>query len=102
MGWACYGTWVPLLWFFPDPEAALAQLERDRSKVRMHLAVTRVLDQLEADSTHESVRRIRFHDPPVWCVKVTAAGEEWVVLWQPHPTEADSAVVRYIGPASFA
>jgi hypothetical protein len=60
-----------------------------------------VVDQLEADPANRSVRRIRFSNG-LWCVTVVADGEEWVILWEPHPTDPDGFVAQYLGPASFA
>jgi len=93
---------MPRVWILPAPDATLAALEADPGRSLLLDGVNRVLDQLEVDPADDRVRRIRFQNPPLWCVRVFAGGEEWVVLWRPHATEPDVAVVQYIGPASFA
>jgi hypothetical protein len=86
--------------FDPDADAALSRLEAAGSLLLQR--VNQVLDWLEADPAEPRVRRVRFHRPALWCVTVAAGDEEWAVLWEPHATEADVVVVRYLGPASFA
>ncbi|MGI8984721.1 MAG: hypothetical protein ACR2HM_09365 [Acidimicrobiales bacterium] len=61
-----------------------------------------VLDWLEADPTDPRVRRVRFHQPLLWCVTVVAGDDEWAALWEPHPTEPNAVAIHYLGPASFA
>lgn len=87
---------------FPGPDATLAALEGDSSRALLLEAVNRVLDMLEVDPTDDRLRRQRFQNPPLWCVKVVAIGEEWIILWRRHPTDRDIVVVQYVGPASFA
>ncbi len=87
------------LWFDPDANKAVARPESEGSLLGRR--VVEVLDWLEADPSDPRVRRIRFHHPALWCVTVVAGEEEWAVLWEPHDTEPDAVVVRYVGPASF-
>ena len=90
------------LWFDPEADAALAALENDPSRSRMFERIQDLLDLLESDPGDARVRRVRFHQPALWCVTVFAAEEEWAILWEPHPTMADVVVVQYVGPATFA
>lgn len=88
-------------YFDADADAALTRLENDPNRHRLLAAINGVLDQLEADPGHWSVRRNRFTNG-LWCVTVVGDDEEWVILWEPHPDDPDGFVVQYLGPASFA
>jgi hypothetical protein len=88
-------------YFDADADAALTRLENDPNRPRLLAAVNALLDQLEADPGHWSVRRIRFSNG-LWCITVVADNEEWVVLWEPHPEDPEGLLVQYLGPASFA
>ena len=44
------------------------------------------------------LRRNRFTDG-LWAISVSASGEDWTVLWEPHPDDFDGVVVQYAGPA---
>jgi hypothetical protein len=93
---------VGQLWFDLDADRALKGLEADPGEARMLARVEAVLDLLERDAGDTTLRRVRFRDPPFWCVTVVAGEEERVILWEPHPTETDDVIVHYLGPASFA
>lgn len=90
------------LWFDAEADSVLADLEIDKSRVRLCERVQAVLRQLELDPGDSSLRRHRFQDPPVFCVTATGNGEVWAILWRLHPERPDIAQVVYIGPASFA
>ena len=93
---------VATVWLFPAPEAELARLQKDPSRARLLGAVNRVLDQLEDDPKHRSVRMRRFQSRPLWGVTIISGREEYVLLWEPHPTGPDDVAVRYLGPAPIA
>ncbi len=90
------------LWFDEEADASLRRLENDDGRPHLLQAINRVLDQLEADPGHASVRRIRFQVPALWCVTVVADNEEWAILWEPHPDHPTEVTVHYVGPASFS
>jgi hypothetical protein len=92
---------VAELFFDEHADEALTKLERESSRPRLRAAVNRALDQLEADPRDKSVRRHRFTNG-LWCVTFSDDEEDWVLLWESHPTEPDGIVVQYLGPASFA
>jgi hypothetical protein len=93
---------VPLLYFDTDADTALARLEADPSQSLLLRRMNELLDVLETDPADPRVRRVRFQRPRLWCFTVFTADEEWAVLWEPHPEEADAVIVRYLAPASFA
>ena len=90
------------LWADPVPRNALLELRHDESRRALLSAVLRVLAQLRADPADASVRLIRFHTPPLWCVPIRSSEDEWVLLWEPHPERTGAVAIRYLGPASFA
>lgn len=89
------------VWFDAEADAAVARLEHDPVRPGLRHAVNRVLDQLETDPGHHSVRRHRFQQG-LWCVTVSGDDEGWATLWEPHPGIDGGVVVQYIGPALFA
>jgi hypothetical protein len=88
-------------WFRLEADEALTRHETDPSARRLLNRVQAVLDLLESDPRHESLRRRRFRAPPLWCVTVVAGNDVRAILWEPHPTEPDDVFVHYIGPDSF-
>ncbi len=93
---------MALLFFDPDADHVLAQLESDASSGVLLQRVNEALDWQEADSSDPRVRRMRFRQPALWCVTIVAGEDEWAILWEPLHGENDAVVVRYLGPASFA
>ena len=89
---------VATLYFDFDADAALTRLERDPQRRALAAAMDRVLLRLETHPGDASLRRNRFTNG-LWAISVSASGEDWFVLWEPHPDEADSVVVQYVGPA---
>lgn len=87
-----------------DEEALrrLEALEADPTRSRLAMAVNDILDLLELDPGDGRLRRERFQAPPLWFVRISAADETWALLWEPHPTEANTVVVQYLGDASFS
>ncbi|MFM8861861.1 MAG: hypothetical protein ACKOIA_05300 [Acidimicrobiia bacterium] len=92
---------MPELWFDHEAERALRSLERDRARGALARRLDDVLDLLERDPGSVELRRHRFVTG-LWGVVVGSDDENWIVLWEPHPTIADAIVVQYVGPASFA
>lgn len=90
------------LWFDAEADAALGRLENDPVRPALRQAVHRVLDQLEADPSHRSVRGRRFAVARLWCVTVSGDDEAWAILWEPHPEIDGDVRIQYLGPASFA
>ncbi|MDP1806075.1 MAG: hypothetical protein Q8K72_12970 [Acidimicrobiales bacterium] len=89
------------LWLDPDAGETLRAIEADAVRSVLAHRLNDVLDRLESNPGDASLRRHRFYRPALWCVLVEAQGEDWAVLWEPHPTQADDVIVRYLGPASF-
>jgi len=92
---------MPELWFDASADRALRSLDRDPSRRALAARIDEVLDALERDPGRAELRRHRFMIG-LWGVIVGADGEQWIVLWEPHPTTDDAIAVQYIGPASFA
>lgn len=89
------------LWFDEEADAALTALASDAARQELYQRLDDVLARLEADPGDATLRRHRFQEVDLWCVVVPVDDEQWVVLWEPHPTHDDAAVVQYIGPSSF-
>ena len=89
---------VATLYFDFDADAALTRLERDPQRRALAAAMDRVLLRLETHPGDASLRRNRFTNG-LWAISVSGSGEDWFVLWEPHPDEADGVVVQYVGPA---
>ena len=85
--------------FMPDTLTAWDLLNADPSKVVMVDRLNDFLDLLESDPGASACRQRRFTSPPVWCVIVKDADEDYAVLWEPD--DAGDPVVHYVGPASF-
>ncbi len=85
--------------FEPDAYDAYVKITDERVLDRLD----EVLDQLERDPGAATVRQHRFVDPPVWCVVVPAAGEDWAVLWDldSETEDAPTVIVHYIGVADL-
>ena len=91
---------MPELWFSPSADRALDELERAATRSKLRDRVDAVLDALELDPGRAELRRHRFLIG-LWGVIVAGDGEEWIVLWEPHPSIDDAVTIHYIGPASF-
>lgn len=91
----------------PGAREGLALLEGDPSRQVLADRMNATLDSLENDPTSSAVRPRRFTDPPVWCITVSGATEDWWILWREHehpsgPDHPDNGIphVIYIGPAA--
>jgi hypothetical protein len=84
---------VAELYFTDDADRQLAALEADPKLSRVVAKLHETLGRLETDQLDPRVRRERFTTGH-WVVPVRAAGETWVILWQPYE---DSALVSYVG-----
>lgn len=89
------------VWLDPDPFEAKRTVDADPTRSGSARRIDVVLDRLESNPGDPSLRRHRFHQPALWCVLVEAQGETWAVSWEPHPTNDDAVIIRYLGPASF-
>lgn len=60
-------------------------------------AVNAVLDQLEEHPTVASVRRRRYFNA-MWGVVIRGPDEDWLILWEAHPTIDGDVLIQYLGP----
>lgn len=91
-----------MLRFDPEPAEAYRRLRKDDTRAELFRQVREVCAQLDADHGQGHLRRHRFAAPPLWYVTVRDRTDAWVILWEEWPGDAADAVVRYLGPASFA
>ncbi len=91
------------LFFSPEADQVLDELERDDSKDTLVNAIWDILDLItekpgSAQARHRALRTTGGHS--VWLVPVRGLYEDkaWVVLWQPRD---EDALIAYIGPADF-
>ncbi len=89
------------LYFDPEADATLTALEADKTRQDLADRVSETLDTLEREPDNPTVRRRRFQIG-LWGIPVSGSGEDWIILWEPHPELADAIVVHHVGPASFA
>jgi len=92
---------MPELWLDPAADRILDALAADATRRRLAERIEAVLDALERDPGRAELRRHRFMIG-LWGVVVAADGDEWVVLWESHPTIDDAIIIHYVGPASFS
>jgi hypothetical protein len=88
------------LYFDEEADRTLTALDADPTRAQLAERVNEVLDALERDPGSATLRRHRFQIG-VWGVVVSGSGDDWIVLWEPHPTLDDAVIIQYIGPASF-
>jgi hypothetical protein len=91
-----------LLRFDPEPAEAYRRLRKDEDRAGLLRQVRETCAQLDADHGQGHLRRHRFAEPPLWYIAVRDRDEVWVILWEQWPGDPADAVVRYLGPASFA
>ena len=80
-----------------ETDEAMDRLESDSTRTELLTATRRALRTLEEDPGQSEVRRHRFSNG-LWAVLLFGAGEEWILLREPNPSDADEVVVRYLGP----
>lgn len=85
-----------------DPDAnRLDALENDPTRERLAAAVLAALRRIAENPGDAGVRRHRYQAVDAWGVMASGDGEDWIILWQLHPSEPDVILVPYVGPASF-
>lgn len=87
-----------------EPEAAAAYDALDTQPVRLREAIEAVLDQLETDPGHESVRRRTRRTSQgdvIWKVDIRSRAEDWTLLWIEHPGQAGDVLILYLGPSRY-
>lgn len=73
-------------------------LVADPQRWQLAHSLAQSLVRLDADPGDVEFRRRRYLARPVYGFLVRGGDEEALVLWQPHPTNADDVVVRYLSP----
>jgi hypothetical protein len=91
-----------VLRFDPDPAEVYRRLRKDDARSELFRQVRDVCAQLDNDHGQAQLRRHRFAAPPLRYVTVRDRSETWVILWEEWPSDPADAVVRFLGPASFA
>lgn len=89
---------------FWEAEAAATYDAIDGQPTRLGDAVESVLDQLEADPGHESVRRRTRRTSKgdvIWKVDIRLRAEDWTLLWIEHPKHAGDVLILYLGPSQY-
>jgi hypothetical protein len=89
------------LYFDSQADATLTALERNDSMRVLAELLDEALDLLAREPDGARVRRRRFQIG-LWGIPVSGSGEDWIILWEPHPHKDEAVIVHYIGPASFA
>ncbi|WP_449060878.1 type II toxin-antitoxin system RelE/ParE family toxin [Planomonospora algeriensis] len=87
--------------FDPQARDAYALLEKAAGSGRLLDAIDDALDLLEADPGDGRVRRRSFRDG-LWGVPVRDRSEDWLIIWEQDPDDADVVIVRYLGADPFA
>lgn len=91
-----------MLRFDPEPAEAYRRLRKDDTRADLFRQVRDMCAELDADHGQGRLLRHRFAAPPLWYLTVRDRTETWVILWEEWPDDPADAVVRYLGPASFA
>jgi hypothetical protein len=85
-----------------DPQALQAYAILEKAGADMLLdAIDDALDALEADPGSAAVRRRSFGDG-LWGISVRDRTDDYLIIWEPDPSEDDLVVVRYLGIDPFA
>lgn len=87
-----------------DPEAADAfrQLRKDDSRSELFTKVREYCHELDSGHGRTHLRRPRFTNPSLWYITMGERDDTWVILWESVPSDPSDAVIRCLGPASFA
>lgn len=68
-------------------------------------AVDRMLDLLERDPGDSLLRRrsllLQQSRTTLWKVEIRGSGDEWSLLWMPHPKLSEDVLVVYLGPVQY-
>lgn len=91
-----------MLRFDPEPAEAYRELRKNDAQAELFSRVRQACGELDADHGQAHLRRHRFTQPPLWYITIADRTDTWVILWEPSPDHPDDAIIRYIGPASFA
>lgn len=82
----------------PAADDAMTRQESDPHRQQLLAATRRALARLEEDPGQAGVRRQRFSNG-LWAVPVSGNGEDWAILWEPNPDDAEEVLITYLGPA---
>jgi hypothetical protein len=85
--------------YAPEVAAAYESLDKAGSGALLD-AIDDALDQLEADPGSAAARRRAFAGG-AWGITVRTRDDDWLVIWEPDPSEDDVIRVRYLGPDPF-
>lgn len=91
-----------MLRFDPEPAEAYRALRKNPAQADLFDRVREVCGELNADHYRAHLRRHRFTRPPLWYITVAGRTGTWVILWEESPEDPGDAIIRYLGPASFA
>jgi hypothetical protein len=91
-----------VLRFDPEPAEVYRALRKSAAQSDLFDRVRQVCSELNDDHGQAHLRRHRFTQPPLWYITVADRTETWVILWEQSPGDPADAIIRYIGPASFA
>ena len=79
----------------PEPGVALERLHADAPRVADRIEA--LLDLLETNPGHPSLRRRAYRHPaPLWGFVVHVGDEDYLVLWE--EVDAQTVAVVYLGP----
>ena len=88
---------MPELIYSEQADNMLTELEADPARTLLTARIHSALDQLEDNPGATECRRRRFENIGGWGIPVSAQGEEWLILWEPH--NDDEILVSAITPA---
>ena len=88
-------------WLNDHAADRLDALENDPTRPHLASAVLAAVQRIAADPGDARVRRLRYQAVDAWGVAVSGDGEDWIILWKPHPTKRGVILVPYVGPAGF-
>lgn len=80
-----------LLWG-PEASATFGELDATPAKAKLVDRLNEALDMLEENPGDAVCRRHRFQNIGVWGISAVAAGEEWMILWEPAENPEDVVI----------